>query len=158
MRDQFRTAGGGAACGACLLGCLLLAAQTRSVAEDKPAAVRFAADFAADSRKDYQIQGEVAWRKGALDLGTKAWVDRPLPLGFTTEVRAAVAWSADENDRDLGLGLGGEERKGRVLLVLRRSGGKVKLVSLARKLALNSEPVTSQCHSRKSHVLRADPQ
>jgi tetratricopeptide (TPR) repeat protein len=125
MRSQCRAARVRAACGACLLGCLLLAARAGSAAEDKPAAVRFSDDFAADSRKDYRIEGEVGWRKGALTLGTKAAVERRLPLGFTAEVLATVGWSGEKGDRDVLLALAADKEGAGVWL--RRSGGKVVL-------------------------------
>jgi tetratricopeptide (TPR) repeat protein/CHAT domain-containing protein len=115
---------------AVLLGSLL-AGRVSPAAEEKPAEVRFADDFAADSRKEYDIGGEVAWRKGALQLGTDAAVERRLPLGFTAEVRTTVGWSAEAGDRELVLALAGDEN-GVAGVVLKRSAGKVTLVDSSR--------------------------
>jgi hypothetical protein len=71
MRENFRMNSVRRVCGGCLLGCLMQAAPVSPAAEDKPAEVLFADDFAADSRKDYQTEGEVGWRKGALLLGPR---------------------------------------------------------------------------------------
>jgi tetratricopeptide (TPR) repeat protein len=131
MRDDIRMGYVRRVCGGCLLGCLLAAARPVPAAEDKPAEVRFADDFAADSRKDYRIEGEVAWRKGALLLGQKAAVERRLPLGFTAEVRATVGWSAEEGDREVVLAVAGDD-KSVAGVALKQAGGKVKLVVAGR--------------------------
>src|SRR5262249_17538124 len=119
-----------------LLGCLLLGSGVRTAAAEKPAEVRFADDFATDSRKEYQIQGEVAWRKGALLLGTKATVRRRLPLGFTAEVRATVGWSADGGGREVALVVAGDQRCG-AGVVLKRLGGEVKLAGPGQEVSLS---------------------
>ncbi len=134
MRNDFRTDCVRRMCRgflAFLLGCLLLAVRGSPAAEDNPGEVRFADAFATDSRKDYEVEGEVAWRKGALILGSKAVIARRLPLGFTAEVRATVGWSADERDRNVALVLAGDDKSvGGV--ALKRSGGKVTLVGPGR--------------------------
>ena len=56
----------------------------------EPEWVRLDDDFATDTRKVYEIQGDVSWQKGQLTLGQGAQLTRKVALGYTAEVRASI--------------------------------------------------------------------
>jgi CHAT domain-containing protein/Tfp pilus assembly protein PilF len=86
-----------------LLLCLpLLVPLTTATAQEKNQPVRFADDFATDSRPRYQVQGDVGWRPGELRLAAEASLARPLPLGLTAELRAVVRLAAADPAAEVG--------------------------------------------------------
>src|SRR5262249_35664699 len=99
-------------------------------AEEPARPVRFEDDFRTDTRKDYQIKGEVTWQKGRLTLAKGALLHRPLELGSVAEVRAVVRWARGQQEGGLVLGLigGGQQAAGAALVL---SAGKPSLVLLA---------------------------
>jgi CHAT domain-containing protein/Tfp pilus assembly protein PilF len=108
--------------------CLLLAplAPASPAAEETPT-VRFKDDFTMDTRKDYQVMGEVAWRKGVLMLSRDARIIRKLELGYTSEVRAELRWDKDQRDGELRLGLADDKKRAAGVL-LRLVKGKTMLI------------------------------
>jgi CHAT domain-containing protein/tetratricopeptide (TPR) repeat protein len=88
--------------------------------------LRFADDFSTDSRKEYQIKGDVGWEKGRLLLPPKAEVRRLAELGRHTQLRATITVPAAKEVRTVFFGAGGAWST--LSVGLRWQEGKVSLV------------------------------
>src|SRR5262245_61715799 len=85
----------------------------------------FRDDFATDSRKNYQIQGEVTWQKGRMTLAAGASLKRLLTLGETVEVRALLHLPPGSDEAQLTLTLSDGQVPARLELARRK--GNVQL-------------------------------
>src|SRR5262245_6563444 len=94
-------------------------------AGEAPKAVGFRDDFATDTRKDYEVTGDVAWRKGLLTLAEGARLRRPLELGETLDVTASLRLPPGKGDARLGLTLAVSPRPAR--LDVARAAGRWRL-------------------------------
>jgi hypothetical protein len=97
-----------------LTGALLLLG---SAATQEPKQVGFRDDFAADSRPNYTVRGNVAWQKGRLLLTEGARLQRPLTVGHAVDVRAVVRLAPGKDNVHLALTLSDGPERVRLELV-----------------------------------------
>ena len=81
--------------------------------------MRFADDFATNTLKEYQVEGDVTWQKGAVRLGKEATLTRKVALGFTSEVRAVIRLPAGNDERGVYLRLQEGKQVAEVALLAR---------------------------------------
>src|SRR5262249_5669731 len=70
----------------------------------EPERVRLSDDFTTDTRKEYEIQGDIRWQKGQLTLGPGAQLTRKVALGSTGQVRASLRLPAGREAHEVRLG------------------------------------------------------
>jgi tetratricopeptide (TPR) repeat protein len=108
-----------------LAGCITALVGTLSLhGEELP--LRFADDFGKDSRKEYEIKGDVSWEKGRLLLGGGTEVHRTLELGHRVQMSASLAPRAGKGPTTLFVGLG--DKKIRLFVGVRWAEEQVSLV------------------------------
>jgi CHAT domain-containing protein/tetratricopeptide (TPR) repeat protein len=101
---------------------LLTAAAGRA----EPPGLHLHDDFDTDTRPDYQLTGEAAWRKGALTLRDGTALGRKAAFGFSARVRADVRWAAGQTG-EARIAFFGE--RGRALVALRLGKERAFLIN-----------------------------
>jgi CHAT domain-containing protein/tetratricopeptide (TPR) repeat protein len=107
------------------LGGLLAVLLATATALPQPPVPGLRDNFATDSSKNYQVQGEVTWQKGRLTLAAGASLKRLLKVGETVEVRALLQLPPGPDEAQLTLALSDGPLPARLELV--RLNGKVQL-------------------------------
>jgi CHAT domain-containing protein/Tfp pilus assembly protein PilF len=109
---------------------LVLAGEVPAGAADK--ALDFRDDFATDSRKEYQVEGDVTWVKGRVTLASSGVLVRPLRAGARVDVRAVLRWAPGQPEGAFMVLLRDEQRTVAALALVTKDG-TTRLVNGATK-------------------------
>ena len=99
--------------------------------------LEFRDDFRVDTRRQYQVQGPVAWNQGRLTLREGASIHKPIDAGHVAETTLDLDWPALEQGQtssvEIGFATKGGQR-GSVILDRRRgNGGAICLIRIVDK-------------------------
>src|SRR5439155_10144789 len=112
-----------------MLFVLWLGGDPRSFGADAER-VRIADDFDTNTLKEYEVKGDVTWRKGQVTLGKDAQLIRKVALGHTAEVYAVIRLPASEGPHEARLIFLGKDVSAEIVLV--RTEGKTLLRNLEK--------------------------